>query len=51
MKSLKALFAGKHSLLPPSRQKKPFQETKTYTQLDEIEQNLRDVIDIYKPKD
>ena len=49
MKSLKELFAGKHAMLPPSKQKKPFKETLKYQQLDEIEQNLNQVLDIYKP--
>lgn len=50
-KSLKALFAGKHVMLPPSKQKKPFQETRTFQQLNAIEQRLREFLEMYKPKD
>lgn len=50
-KSLKALFAGKHAMLPPSKQKKPFQETKTYQQLNAIEQKLQEFLTMYAPKD
>lgn len=49
MKSLKELFAGKHAMLPPSKRTKPFKETQKYQQLDEVEQNLRQVLEIYKP--
>ncbi len=49
LKSLKELFAGKHAMLPPSKRTKPFKETQKYKQLDKLEQNLRQVLDIYKP--
>lgn len=49
LKSLKTLFAGKHAMLPPSKQTKPFKQTQKYQQLDEIEQKLDQVLDIYKP--
>ncbi len=48
-KSLKTLFAGKHAMLPPSKQTKPFKQTQRYQQLDEIEQKLDQVLEIYKP--
>ena len=49
LKSLKELFAGKHTMLPPSKRTKPFKETQKYKQLDKLEQNLRQVLEIYKP--
>ena len=46
---MKELFAGKHTMLPPSKRTKPFKETQKYKQLDKLEQNLRQVLEIYKP--
>lgn len=51
-KSLKTLFLGKYNALPPSKRSKPrFKDTERYKTLDAIEQNLRNVLDLYKPID
>lgn len=51
-KSLKTLFLGKFNAQPPSKRSKPnFKQTKTYQNLDNVEQRLRKVIDLYKPID
>lgn len=51
-KSLKTLFLGKFNAQPPSKRSKPnFKQTKTYQNLDMVEQNLRKVLDLYKPID
>ena len=49
-KSLKNLYLGKFNSLPPSRRSKPdFKLTKNYKNLDMLEQNLRQVMELYKP--
>lgn len=51
-KSLKTLFLGKFNAQPPSKRSKPsFKQTKTYENLDAVEQKLRKVIDLYSPVD
>lgn len=51
-KSLKTLFLGKFNAQSPSKRSKPnFKQTKTYQNLDTIEQKLRKVLDLYKPID
>ena len=48
--SLKTLYLGKYNALPPSKRSKPrFKDTEKYKTLDTIEQNLRNVLDLYKP--
>lgn len=50
--SLKTLYLGKYNALPPSKRSKPrFKDTEKYKTLDTIEQNLRNVLDLYKPID
>ncbi len=50
--SLKTLYLGKYNALPPSKRSKPrFKDTERYKVLDTIEQNLRNVLDLYKPID
>ena len=50
--SLKTLYLGKYNALPPSKRSKPrFKDTERYKVLDTIEQNLRDVLELYKPID
>lgn len=49
-KSLKNLYLGKFNSLPPSKRSKlDFKQTKNYKNLDELEQNLREVMELYKP--
>lgn len=49
--SLKTLYLGKYNALPPSKRSKPRFKLKKYKVLDAIEQNLRDVLELYKPID
>lgn len=50
--SLKTLYLGKYNALPPSKRSKPrFKDTERYKTLDTIEQNLRNVLELYKPID
>ena len=49
-KSLKNLYHGKFNSLPPSKRYKfDFKQTKNYKNLDMLEQNLRQVMEMYKP--
>ncbi len=51
-KSLKTLFLGKFNATPPSKRSKPnFKQTENFKKLDAIEQNLRKVMELYKPID
>ncbi len=51
-KSLKTLYLGKFNATPPSKRSRPtFKQTESYKKLDAIEQNLRQVMELYKPTD
>lgn len=48
-KSLKNMYRGRYESLPPSKRKRPFKETEKFKALDEIEQRLRETMELYKP--
>lgn len=52
LSSLKKLFWGKFNTLAPSKKSAPeFKDTKTAINLNDIEQNLRGLLEAFKPKD